>query len=167
MIGGMNNLSKYEFLTQLEEQLKGFVSNQEVRESVNYYQEYIEEQIRMGQTEEAVLSQLGSANGIAKSIIDAKGRDAEGQNIYDDDAYTSENDYGRSGNGSGSYGQGQNPSTKIFAADGWKSTLILVGIILLVLMIVIFAFKVFVALMPIIIPFVLITFAIKLIKRMK
>ena len=47
-------MNRYEFLTQLEEQLRGFVSNQEVRESVQYYQGYIEEEMRKGFTEEEV-----------------------------------------------------------------------------------------------------------------
>ena len=173
-------MSKYEFLNQLEEQLQGFVSNQEVKESVQYYQSYIEEEIRGGRTEEEILEDLGSANSIAKAIIEAKGHGANHETIYDESdnysgRYGSENEpYGTGwdnsydgSSSSGRYGTGDDggkrPNVRVFRTDGWKGTVIFIGILLLILLLLVFAFRVMAALLPFIIPFALIVFLIRLV----
>ena len=161
-------MNKYEFLTQLEEQLRGFVSNQEVRESIQYYQSYIEEEIRGGRTEEEIFEDIGSANSVAKAIIEARGHEADGDNIYDEadysygsnhesyeERYSNEDGYGESGrNGS---------NVKVFRTDGWKGAAILIGILVIVVLLLSFAFRVMVALLPFVIPFALILFLIKMV----
>lgn len=158
-------MNKYEFLTQLEEQLRGFVSAQEVRDSVQYYQSYIEEELRNGRSEEEILEDLGSANSIAKAIIEARGHQADTDTIYEE-----------TGNGSG-YEDAANDSyrdsysgredfgshVKVFRTDGWKGTAILIGILLIVVMLLVFAFRIVAALLPFIIPFALILFLIKMV----
>ena len=141
-------MNRYEFLTQLEEQLRGFVSNQEVRESVQYYQSYIEEEIRNGRTEEEVLEDLGSANSIAKAIIEARGHEADTDTIYEEaeEMHQEEN---------------RSSSVKVFRTDGWKGTAILIGIVVVLVLLLVFAFRIFVALLPFMIPFALIMFLIK------
>ena len=169
-------MNKYEFLTQLEEQLRGFVSNQEVRESVQYYQSYIEEEMRGGRTEEEIFEDIGSANSVAKAIIEAKGHQADGETVYDEadysygsnhenysggyengrsDRYSNEDEYGDAGR------RGSN--VKVFRTDGWKGTAILIGILVIVVLLLSFAFRVMVALLPVIIPFALIVFLIKMV----
>jgi len=141
-------MNRYEFLTQLEEQLRGFVSNQEVRDSVQYYQSYIEEEIRKGRTEEEVLDDLGSANSIAKAIIEARGHEADTDTIYEESGNIPHDDSTRS-------------SVKVFRTDGWRGTAILIGIIVVIVLMLIFAFRIIVALLPFMIPFALIMFLIK------
>ena len=141
-------MNRYEFLTQLEEQLRGFVSNQEVRESVQYYQSYIEEEIRNGRTEEEVLEDLGSANSIAKAIIEARGHEPDADTIYEE-----AEEMHQEGN------RGSN--VKVFRTDGWKGTVILIGIAVVLILLLVFAFRIFVALLPFMIPFALIMFLIK------
>lgn len=46
-----------------------------IQENMNYYEDYINEQIRNGKNEQDVLNELGSPRLIARSIIDAKGED--------------------------------------------------------------------------------------------
>ena len=153
-------MNRYEFLTQLEEQLRGFVSNQEVRESVQYYQGYIEEEMRKGFTEEEVLEELGSANSIAKAIIEARGHEADTDTVYEqagdryEEAPYQDNPYQR-----------ENPhsSVKVFRTDGWKGTAVLVGIIVVLILLLVFAFKIMVAVLPYVIPFALILFLIKMV----
>ena len=141
-------MNKYEFLTQLEEQLRGFVSNQEVRESVQYYQSYIEEEIRRGRTEEEIFEDIGSANSVAKAIIEAKGHQADGDNIYEEAEYEPERN---------------DSNVKVFRTDGWRGTAILIGILVIVVLLLSFAFRVIVALLPFFIPFALILFLIKMV----
>lgn len=141
-------MTKNEFLTQLEEQLKGYVSTQELRESLNYYQEYIEEEIRKGRTEEDIFEDIGSANAVAKSIIDARGHEPEIETIYDEREINGEK-------------KASSSSAKVFHAEGWKSKAIIIGIIVILVMLLVFAFKVFISLLPILIPCAVILFVIK------
>ena len=178
-------MSKYEFLNQLEEQLRGFVSNQEVSDSVQYYRSYIEEEIRGSRTEEEILEDLGSANSIAKAIIEARGHEAGGDSIYDEaDSYGSSynSSYGGSNSGgyddghaeydSDAYGKGygtenqyggKRSNVRVFRTDGWKGTAFLIGILLVAVILLVFAFRVIAVLLPFIIPFALIVFLIKLV----
>ena len=64
-------MNSQEFLDKLRLALSGQVAASQVEESIAYYREYISTQIRMGQSEEAVLRNLGDPRLIAKSIISA------------------------------------------------------------------------------------------------
>lgn len=146
-------MSKEEFLQQLSEHLMGNVREGERLDSLRYYREYIEEEIRAGKTEEEVLNSLGSAYGIAKSIIEAKGYDPEQRNDYeeyrgdsDDEIYREEADYQR----------------KVVQVSGWKVWLGIAGIILVLFLILSLVFHVFAVLLPFLLPFLLILFVIKL-----
>lgn len=68
-------MTKRQFMEELRSSLEGMVSESVMRENLDYYENYINEQIRHGKNEQNVLSELGSPRLIAKSIIDAKGED--------------------------------------------------------------------------------------------
>lgn len=68
-------MTKKQFLEELRDSLEGMVSPMVIQQNLNYYENYISEQIRNGKTEEDVLNELGSPRLIAKSIIDAAGED--------------------------------------------------------------------------------------------
>lgn len=144
-------MNKNDYLRQLEEQLRGAVSNQELMESVQFYRDYIEEEMRKGRTEEEVLDDLGSANSIAKSIIEARGFDTdyEEEAVYESDSPSYEE---------------ESPKTKVFWADGWQGTAILIGIVVLIIMLFVFAFKILAFLSPVLVPVMIGLFVIKLIQ---
>lgn len=151
-------MNKAEFLQQLDEHLMGNVSENERMDSIRYYREYIEEEIRAGRSEADVLDSLGSAYGIAKSIIEANGYDSDERNdyeeysgdIYREDIYREdEPSYGR----------------KEIKATGWKAWLTIGGIVLALFLIISMIFHVFVALIPFIVPFLIIIFVIKLFSK--
>ena len=62
-------MKKREFLSQLKNALENKMSAQEIKEQVDYYESYIEEEVRKGQTEEEVLEMLGDPWAIAKTIV--------------------------------------------------------------------------------------------------
>lgn len=64
-------MNKEEFLNELQESLLGEVSETEIRDSLDYYGEYINQEISDGKSEEDVMAALGGARLIARSIIDA------------------------------------------------------------------------------------------------
>ena len=64
-------MGKQDFLDKLRASLSGNVPARVVEDNVAYYADYINTQLRMGQSEEMVLSGLGDPRLIAKSIITA------------------------------------------------------------------------------------------------
>ncbi len=63
-------MNKQEFLNKLRAALNGRVPTSVVTENVNYYEDYINTQVRMGRTEEEVLKALGDPRLLARTIIE-------------------------------------------------------------------------------------------------
>ena len=61
-------MNKQEFIDSLRRNLSSIGDYNFVNDTISYYENYIETQIRMGQTEEQVMQQLGDPRLIAKSI---------------------------------------------------------------------------------------------------
>lgn len=160
-------MSKQEFLRQLEDQLRGNVSEREQRDSIQYYTEYIDREISDGRTEEEAIAFLGSPTGIAKAIIEARGGDRE------DDAETwtgyREDRYGYDAYGNDTYGYDdrdeKEPVMKVFQLEGWTGRLLLAAIVILLIALLVLLLKAAVFLLPIIIPAALILCLIRMIKR--
>ena len=68
-------MTKEQFMMELEQSLQGEVSAYELSDSLTYYRQYFEDEIRNGKSEEDVIRELGSPRLIARSIIDAHGNE--------------------------------------------------------------------------------------------
>ncbi len=66
-------MTQIEFVTELEQALRGNVDERVIRENVRYYNSYISEQKAAGKSEEEIFASLGSPRLIAKTIIDTSG----------------------------------------------------------------------------------------------
>lgn len=62
-------MTKQEFLDGLRRSLVSGLEASEVNEHINYYSQYIDSQIRMGMSEEEVMSSLGEPRLIAKTLL--------------------------------------------------------------------------------------------------
>ena len=93
-------MTKEQFMMELEQSLQGEVSAYELSDSLTYYRQYFEDEIRNGKSEEDVIGELGSPRLIARSIIDAHGNEegASANSGYGDENYegSSYGDYGNS-----------------------------------------------------------------------
>ena len=65
-------MNKQEFVDRLRMALNGRVSPGLVMDNVNYYQDYINTEIRKGRTEEEVLESLGDPRLIARTLLDTE-----------------------------------------------------------------------------------------------
>lgn len=150
-------MSKYEFLNQLGDYLEGYVSAAEKQDSLNYYRDYIEEEMNSGKTEQEIIDELGSPSGIAKSIIEARGLNSNREDSYNSyDAYEEE----------GREEYEKNPvSGKIFYLESWKMGVGLVLLILIVLLILSFVFKIVAFFVPIVLPVLIIMFIFKMLNN--
>ena len=80
-------MTRRQFMEELRSSLEGMVSQSVIQENLNYYENYINEQIRNGKNEQDVLNELGNPRLIAKSIIDAKGEDDGYEESYGQTKY--------------------------------------------------------------------------------
>lgn len=120
-------MSKQEFIERLRMALSGKVSARLVEENVSYYEDYINSQVRMGNSEEKVLSSLGDPRLIAKSIITAN----EGSSTY-----ATEED-NRSGQREEYYTQKrENSSLRVVNIPRWAAVLITILIFVVIISIV-------------------------------
>lgn len=73
-----------EFLQSFREALTGKVSDTIIQENVNYYRNYISNEVRNGKTEDVVLQALGDPRLLAKTIIESN-KFANGDESYASD----------------------------------------------------------------------------------
>ena len=69
-------MEKQEFLDKLRLALNGRVAPEVLTDTVNYYEDYINTQVRLGKSEGEVMSVLGDPRLIARTICETKGRQA-------------------------------------------------------------------------------------------
>ena len=144
-------MSKQEFVAKLRVALNGKLPASKVEETANYYQDYINTEIRKGKSEEEVMELLGDPRLIARTIIQTNGSENSGvggEYDFDPDASARQNGY--SGFQAGGWFQ---------RIPRWLIILIAVAIVLVVLAVV---FSVLSALAPFIFVMAVVIFLIKL-----
>ena len=87
-------MKRSEFLTELREDLAFELPERLVKENVDYYNNYISEEVRAGKSEQQVLEDLGDPRLIARSVIDAAKSGADGIPGSTDDVNFREEIYG-------------------------------------------------------------------------
>ena len=149
-------MTREEFLRRLSEALEGNISAGAVQDNLNYYNQYILDEVRGGKTEEEVLQSLGDPWAIARTIIDTDTGSGSGESrIYEDayeDAQTETPDRRQTG------------TLHVFGFDTWwKKILLVLGIILFFVIIIAVVTGIIQLLAPLVIPVLVIVIVIKLI----
>lgn len=141
-------MSKQEFIDRLKYALNGKVTPDILQENLNYYEEYINAQIRMGRSEQEVLESLGDPRLIAKTIIETSGGNRT-------ETRTEQYYGGNTGYEQSSYRK----VNKTIHMPGW-----LWGIITLLIIVLVFSlvFSVLSFLAPILLPILVVVFLVKL-----
>lgn len=159
---GRKRMNKQEFINRLRAALNGRVAPNLVIENVNYYEDYINTEMRKGKSEADVLSALGEPRLIARTIIETYGKsDSEGQRA---DYYSS--DYRSAGFDNSSYqnrgnadGYGEEIVEKKFHLPGWLWAIIVIVIVGAILSVVL---SILSFLAPVILVFAVVIFLVKL-----
>lgn len=144
---------KQEFIDKLRLALTGRISPEQVQENVDYYEDYINTQIRMGHGEEEVLETLGDPRLIAKTIIVTSGQDQG-------DEYESERNRDEVYHGTG---YDNELKKRIIHLPGWLWAIIVVLVLVLVLGIV---FTLLSAFAPLIIILIIVVALVKFFDRL-
>lgn len=146
-------MNRYEFISTLRTSLTGKVPSTTVEDNVQYYEEYIEIQLRQGKSEEEVLEALGDPRLLARTVIEAN-KYAEGTDTYGGD------EYGEIPIG----GSGKSFREWYRERPAWLHTMMSVLITAFVLFVV---FTVLQALFPLILMIVLVMGVYRLIKQLR
>ena len=153
-------MTQKDFVQQLEQALVGELSHSLVKENMDYYQQYIKDEMEKGRTEDEVVNSLGDPWAIAKSIIQAQeSQDGFGSNYRGNMEQYSWDDE-RSADG--------NPYVKVhhFGLWSWRRVLaILLAVILVVVMTGFILVSVVYILLPILIPIVILYIVYRLLRK--
>lgn len=154
-------MTKQEFTDRLRAALNGRIPTAKVTDTIYYYEDYINTEIRKGRSEEEVLASLGDPRLIAKTIIqttsgtDAAAQSAEYKRNEQGSAYQSagyRDDYGQ--HADERYG-----GVKATKIPGWLLAIIMIIVMLLVVSVV---FSLLSFLAPLIFVMVGVLFMVKL-----
>lgn len=146
-------MNRYEFINALRAALGGKVPATTVEDNIQYYEEYIEVQLRQGRSEAEVLETLGDPRLLARTIIEAN-KYAEGTDTYGGD------DYGEIPAG----GSGKSFRQWYQERPQWLHTIMSVLITAFVLF---FVFTMLQALFPLILVILAVTVVYRLIRQLR
>lgn len=149
-------MTKREFLEKLRQALNGRMSSGTVADNLQYYEDYINTEIRKGRTEEEVLFELGDPRLIARTIVETRGENGGAGADY------TENNMWYEAQEEGDcqvYGEPEDRQGR------WLTRVPVWGWLLLILVILIVAlsavFSLLAALLPVILPIVIVVLVVK------
>lgn len=122
-------MSREEFLNRLEETLTGEVPVKVIRENLNYYGNYISQELSKGRTVEEIVEEIGDPRLIARTIIDSS--EAAGETLDQESRAYGEDSYDQRGYGPGT-GENPIPGVHYFNLNKWYWKLLLIVIVFLV-----------------------------------
>ena len=152
-------MNKQEFVDRLRAALNGRIPAQKVEDTVSYYQDYINTEIRKGRSEEEVLEALGDPRLIARTIIQTSGSESSGVGgEYEYDAGGGQGTYSGARDGYNEYRMG--------GVLGWLQRmprwLVILLTVIIVFLVMSAVFSVLSFLAPVIIVMVVVLFFVKL-----
>lgn len=140
--GEGSHMTKQEFLDTLRRALARELSESEVADNINYYWNYIEEQIASGKSEEEVLLELGDPRLIARTILEVdqkKEEEAEegAARFFRESGYTDEEGYQSDESergdffGTDEFGRGSIQMHRMTVTDWIKVALVIIVILMI------------------------------------
>ena len=121
-------MNKDEFLRRLEDALSGEVPASVIRENLNYYADYLSQELGKGRTMDEIIEEIGEPNIVARTIInsaEAAGETGDGHGSFED--ASPRDDDRRSTYSQGSYQNGSAPNIHYFDLNKyWKLALVVI-----------------------------------------
>lgn len=160
-----------EFLRQFRDALDGKVSENVIQDNVNYYRSYINSQTAGGKSESDVLGMLGDPRLLAKTIEEsskfASGR--ESQSGYAGDFNNYHNNANSNYESSANFGSARGMNHEYAESEGEKQGgipgwLITCMVLIIVFLVLSFAFRIFVILAPYMIVLLLAGFLVRAVR---
>lgn len=151
-------MTRREFMEMLRLALNGKVTSAQLADNLQFYEDYINTEIRKGRSEADVLAQLGDPRLIARTIVETGG--GSGNSGYSGE-YEGENRtwYESGEDSSYPYGEPDEPrSVRSFRVPIWAWLALGMVVVVLVLSAV---FSVIAALLPVILPILIVLLLVK------
>ena len=150
-------MTRYEFINKLRIALENDLNSNNVQENINYYNDYINSEIRNGRSEDDIIAELGDPWAIAKTIIASEGSSSGNYEEYSYASPDRESHNNRTAGGS---------NVHVFGIDTWwKKLLLILGIVGVVMIVFSIITGLISLIAPLIIPIVIIVFVLKLFKK--
>ncbi|MCP1109007.1 putative membrane protein [Lachnospiraceae bacterium PF1-21] len=153
-------MTKSEFLERLKEALENDINGPVVQENINYYSQYIDDEVRNGREEAAVIEELGDPWVLSKTIIDSVEIKTKQSNTYSQGTYSNSSSQTNQSSSQGASGSSSG------GGSGFSGKLKLILIILVVVAVVMGIFSLvvgaFSAMAPVLVPILLIVFIVRL-----
>ena len=146
-------MDRVTIINELKAALASRVNSQVVTENINYYEEYINTEVRKGRNEDEVITGLGDPRLLARNIADAEKRAAASSEYEGSEEYIYEDaDSGENGG----------PKVKVHHVPLWLVILIVVLVLVLILAAV---FSILSVLLPVIIQVACVILIFRLVRR--
>lgn len=146
-------MDRVTFINELRAALASRVNSQVVTENINYYEEYINTEVRKGRREDEVIAGLGDPRLLARNIADAEKRAAASSAYEASEEFIYED---------ADSGENSGPRIKVHHVPLWLVILIVVLVLVLILAA---AFSILSVLLPVIIPVVCVIMICRLVRR--
>ncbi len=137
------------FLESLRRTLHGKVSQQELTEHIRYYETYLLQERSAGRSEQEILEELGDPRLLARTLAEASG------------AKNTSREYTVSEDGE----PDTSPKFQGDVLERWKSRLVALGIVVVFLLLLVFVFHLFLALLPAIVVLGVIGWLVKKLRQ--
>ena len=143
-------MNRQTFIDTLRRALYGRISEYDLADHIRYYEDYIQQEMMKGRSEQDVLTELGDPRLIARTILETSNSAAS--NVE----YTIDED-GRTDTGD-SYMDGQ---VEVHAFSGWKAGLVMALIAVVIIGIIVLALGLFIYLLPVLLIFLAVSWMVK------
>lgn len=154
-----NKMTRNEFLSELRQALENDLSGSIVQENVEFYNQYITDEVRKGKSEEEVLTMLGDPWILARTVIDAA-NGTDQSTVYE----AGGSSYTGYGSDKGRTTEEKNPQVHLFGLDSWwKKLLLVLGIVMIVLVVFAIVSGLIRLLAPILVPILVVMLIIRLV----
>lgn len=156
-IYGRMEMNRQEFLQKLKEALENDLSGRIVQDNLNYYSQYIADEIKKGRAEQEVVDELGDPWMIARTIIDTQAvhieNETTGEYGSQEQSYDRPDPFKSSG-------------VHIFGLDTWwKKLLVIVAVIAIVCIVFSIITGIISLVAPIAVPVLIIVIIVQIVKK--
>ena len=147
-------MNRSDFLAQLKRALENDLNAQAVKENVDYYAGYIEEEVRNGQSEQEVLDMLGDPWAIARTILMSSEMNGQeySSNVEDVQERRESNQ--------------KNARVHVFGLDNWwKKAAVIVAIVAIIAIIIAIISGIISLIAPIAVPVLVVMLIVNMFKK--
>lgn len=150
-------MDRQKFIQKLKEALENDLSGRIVQDNLNYYNQYITDEMKKGRTEQEVVDELGDPWMIARTIIDSQEIQSAG---------ASAGDYNRQEQSYDRPDSYRDEKIHVFGLDTWWKKLLLIVAVIAVVCIVFSIITGIISLVaPIAVPVLLIVIVVQIVKK--